>query len=154
MLKNCLLALMLAGLVYAVAPSAIAQDNGANNQQPPQATAPMEHGHGHWDPQQRTEMLTKKLNLTSDQQAKVLDTLKSEQSQMESLRSDSSLSHQDRRTKMMDIHKATNDQIRGVLDENQQKKWDEMQAQHHERMQDHQNGQAPPAESQPQQPQL
>ncbi|MGC2711380.1 MAG: hypothetical protein WA252_19765, partial [Candidatus Sulfotelmatobacter sp.] len=104
----------------------------------------------HWDPQQRTEMLTKRLNLTSDQQAKVLDTLKSEQSQMESLRSDTSLSREDRHSKMMEIHKTTDDQIRGLLDPDQQKKWDAMQARREQRMQEHQNGQAPPAESQPQ----
>ncbi|HTU43250.1 MAG TPA: hypothetical protein VMF10_16195 [Candidatus Aquilonibacter sp.] len=150
MLKNCLLALMLAGLVYAVTPNAIAQDNGGNDQQAPPAGAPMEHGHRHWDPQQRTEMLTKRLNLNSDQQAKVLDTLKSEQSQMESLRSDTSLSREDRRSKMMEIHKTSDDQIRGVLDPDQQKKWDAMQARREQRMQEHQNGQAPPAESQPQ----
>ncbi|MGC1373130.1 MAG: hypothetical protein WA824_13425 [Candidatus Sulfotelmatobacter sp.] len=149
MLKNCLLALMLAGLVYAVTPNAIAQDNGGNDQQSAQ-TAPMEHGRHHWDPQQRTEMLTKRLNLNSDQQTKVLDTLKSEQSQMESLRSDPSLSREDRRSKMMEIHKTTDDQIRGVLDPDQQKKWDAMQARREQRMQEHQNGQAPPAESQPQ----
>lgn len=147
MFKRCMLALTLAALVYTVTPAAVAQDNGNNSQQPAQA-APMEHGHGHWDPQQRTDMLTKRLNLTSDQQAKVLDVFKSEQSQMESLRSDSSLSREDRHAKMMDIHKATNDQIRGVLDPDQQKKFDAMQERHHERMQEH--GQAPPAESQPQ----
>jgi protein CpxP len=146
MLKNCLLALMLAGLVYAVTPNAIAQDNGGNDQQTAPA-GPMEHGRHHWDPQQRTEMLTKRLNLTSDQQAKVLDTLKSEQSQMESLRSDTSLSREDRRSKMMEIHKTTDDQIRGVLDPDQQKKWDAMQARREQRMQEHQNGQAPSPQS-------
>jgi periplasmic protein CpxP/Spy len=150
MLKNCLLALVLAGLTYAVTPSAIAQDNGANDQQPAQTAAPMEHSHRHWDPQQRTEMLTKKLNLTSDQQAKVLDTFKSEQSQMESLRSDTSLSREDRHSKMMEIHKTSDEQIRALLDPDQQKKWDAMQSRHEQHMQEHQNGQAPPAESQPQ----
>ena len=48
---------------------------------------------------------------------------------MESLHQDSSLSQDDRRAKMMDIRKSTDTQIRGVLDSNQQKKWDEMQAQ-------------------------
>ena len=72
-------------------------------------------------------MLTKRLNLTSDQQAKVLDILKSEQSQMESLHSDSSLSQQDRHSKMMDIHKTSDDQIRALLDPDQQKKFDAMQ---------------------------
>ena len=31
---------------------------------------------------------------------------------------------------MMDIRKSTDDQIRGLLDSTQQKKWDEMQAKH------------------------
>jgi hypothetical protein len=46
---------------------------------------------------------------------------------MESLHQDSSLSQQDRHTKMMDIHQSTDTQIRALLDSNQQKKWDEMQ---------------------------
>jgi periplasmic protein CpxP/Spy len=150
MIKNCLIALVLAGLTYAVAPLAIGQENGSNDQQSGQTAAPMEHGHHHWDPQERTEMLTKHLNLTSDQQAKVLDTLKSEQSQMESLRSDTSLSREERHSKMMEIHKTSDEQIRGLLDPDQQKKWDAMQSRHGQRMQEHQNGQAPPAESQPQ----
>jgi hypothetical protein len=59
---------------------------------------------------------------------------------MEGLHQDSSLSQQDRRAKMMDIHKATDAQIRGVLDANQQKKWDEMQARREQRMQNRNQG--------------
>lgn len=127
-MKRCLLALMLAALVYCLTPSAIAQDNDANGQQ--SAPAGDEHGHGHrnFDPAKRTEMLTKRLNLTSDQQPKVLDIFKSEQSQMESLHSDSSLSDDARHSKMMEIHKSTNDQVRALLDPDQQKKFDEMQS--------------------------
>jgi periplasmic protein CpxP/Spy len=130
MLKRCLLTLMVAGLVYSVASPALAQDNGGSDQQAAPASGPAEHGHRQFDPAKRTEMLTKQLKLTSDQQAKVLDALKSQQSQMESLRSDSSVPQQDRRSKMMEIHKATDDQIRGLLDPDQQKKWDEMQSKH------------------------
>jgi hypothetical protein len=85
-------------------------------------------------------MLNKQLKLTSDQQPKVLEILKSEQSQMEKLRSDSSLSQDDRRSKMMDIHKSSNDQIRTLLDPDQQKKWDEMQSRR-EQGQGHHEGQ-------------
>ena len=87
-------------------------------------------------------MLTKQLKLTSDQQPKVLEILKSEQSQMESLRSDSS--QDDRRSKMMDLRKASNDQIRALLDSKQQTKWDEMQSRH-EQWQGHRQGQGPGA---------
>lgn len=126
MLKHCLLLLVLAGLVYTVAAPALAQDNGGQQSAP--AGGPPEHGHRQFDPARRTEMLTKQLKLTSDQQAKVLDILKSQQSQMESLRSDSSVSQEDRRLKMMEIHKASDDQIRGLLDPDQQKKWEAMQS--------------------------
>jgi protein CpxP len=146
MLKYCLLALLLAAVVYTAVPSAIAQDNGSNDQQSAPAGAPPEHGRGgHFDPAKRTEMLTKQLQLTSDQQPKVLDILKSAQSQMQSLRSDSSVSQEDRRSKMMQIHKTSDDQIRALLDSKQQKKWDTMQSKHEQWQGHHQDGQAPSA---------
>ncbi len=142
MLKHCLLALTLAVVVYTVVPSAMAQDNGGNDQQ----AAPPEHGRGgHFDPEKRTEMLTKQLKLTSDQQPKVLDILKSAQSQMQSLRSDSSASQEDRRSKMMEIHKASDQQIRALLDPKQQKKFDAMQSEHEQWRGHHPDGQAPDA---------
>lgn len=126
MRKHIFAVLLLVGMIWMVSGAAIAQNGG--DQQPP---AGEEHGgHRHFDPQRRVDRLTKELKLTSDQQPKVLDVFKSEQSQMESLRSDSSLSQDDRRAKMMDIHKTSNDQIRALLDANQQKKWDAMQSQH------------------------
>jgi protein CpxP len=127
MLKQSLLILAAAGLISIAVPFAGAQDTM-------QQSAPMQDNggrhHGPPDPAKRTAELTKKLNLTSDQQTKVQDALQSEHSQMESLHQDSSLSQQDRHAKMMDIRKSTDDQIRGVLDSTQQKKWDEMQAKH------------------------
>jgi len=119
----------------------VAQDNDANQQ-----ASPPQHwrGHGQPDPAKRTDMLTKQLGLTSDQQPKVLDALKSEQSKMEALHSDSSLSQDDRRAKMMDIHKSTNEQVRAILTPDQQKKWDEMQSKREQWQGHHHDGQAPP----------
>lgn len=146
MRKHCLLALVLAALVYAVTP-VIAQDNGGNEQQTPPAGMP-EHGRGHMDPARRTEMLTRQLKLNQDQQAKVLDILKSAQSQAESLHSDSSVAPQDRRAKMMDIHKASNDQIRALLNPDQQKKFDAMQARRQQWMEHRGEGQPPDSSDQ------
>ncbi len=142
MLKQSLLALTLASVVCTVTASAVAQNNGSNDQQSAPAGAPSEqwHGHHHFDPEQRAEMLNKQLKLTSDQQPKVLEILKSEQSQMEKLRSDSSLSQDDRRPKMMEIRKSSNDHIRALLDPDQQKKWDAMQSRR-EQGQGHHEGQ-------------
>jgi periplasmic protein CpxP/Spy len=138
--KRTFLALMLAG-VSMLTMSAVAQnDNNNNNDQ--QAAPAEHHGGRHFDPAKRTEMLTKQLKLTSDQQAKVLDLFKSEQSQMEGLRSDSSLSQDDRHSKMMEIHKTTNDQVRALLDPDQQKKFDAMESQH-QQWGHHEGGQSP-----------
>lgn len=148
-MRKGIFVVLLAAVISMVSAAAIAQDN--SDQQSQQAPPAGEHGgHRHFDPQRRTEMLTKQLKLNSDQQAKVLDILKSEQSQMEGLRSDTSMSQDDRRSKMMDIHKTSSDQIRGLLDANQQKKFDAMQSEHGQ-WGHHPEGQgAPPSSSQPQ----
>lgn len=130
MFKPRMLVLVAAGLMAVVAPFAAAQDNSAAP--PPSQDTPMQdHGHmrhGPPDPAMRTQRLTKRLNLTSDQQAKVQDIFQSEASQMDSLHQDTSLSGPDRHAKMMDIHKNTDTQVRALLDPTQQKKWDDMQA--------------------------
>jgi periplasmic protein CpxP/Spy len=146
MLKQRLLILVAAGAISIAAPFALAQDSPANEQAPPNAM----QGNGGWhhgpmDPAERTKHLTRQLKLTSDQQAKVQDILTSEKSQMESLRSDTSTPQQDRRAKMMEIHKTSDSQIRALLDPTQQKKWDEMQTRREEMMQNHRGG--PPAGS-------
>lgn len=147
MLKQGLLAFALGGLLYA-APAVIAQNNTTNDAQAPAAAAPSESGprHARFDPQKRSQMLAKKLSLNSDQQAKVQDILQSQQSDMQKVRADSSLAQADRRAKMMDIHKSSSDQIRALLNPDQQKKWDEMQARQEARMEHrHKHGQAPAA---------
>jgi periplasmic protein CpxP/Spy len=127
MLKSWILALTLAGLASAVAPAATAQDAPSSDQQAAPAGAPPQRGaHGRFDPDRRADMLAKKLSLSSEQQTKVADVFKSEQSEMQKIHSDASVPQQDRRSKMMDLHKSSNDQIRALLNPEQQKKWDEM----------------------------
>jgi protein CpxP len=149
MLKQVLLVLVAAGLISIAAPFAAAQDSQSDNQQSPPSQDNGMRRHGPPDPAERTKELTKHLKLTTDQQPKVLDALQSERSQMESVHQDTSLSQQDRRAKMMEIRKSTDAQIRGLLDSDQQKKWDEMQAKREQWMQNrHQGppdaGQSPP----------
>ena len=92
----------------------------------------------------QVEMLTNKLNLTSDQVTQVkaidADTMK----QMSAVRDDTSLAQADRRTKMMDIHKASSDKIRAILTDDQKTKYDAMQAEMQERMKERRQGGGPP----------
>lgn len=166
MLKQFLLIVVAASLISIAAPFTSAQNQdqdkdkdkdsqtaGQTNDQQSQPSPDNDHPrHGPPDPARRTEELTRQLRLTSNQQPKVLEALQSQRSQMESLRQDASLSGPDRRSKMMEIHKSTSEQIRSILDPNQQKKWDEMQARREQRMQDHRQG-PPDAGSGPQSPQ-
>lgn len=141
MIKRYMLVLIAAGLITTAAAFVAAQDTPAPpaDQQPPvQGNGHMRHGPP--DPARRTQELTRQLNLTSDQQTKVQAALESERSQMDSVRQDSSLSPQDRRTKMMDMHKSTDAQIRAILDTTQQTKWDEIQAKRQQWMQNRRQG--------------
>jgi Spy/CpxP family protein refolding chaperone len=127
MFKQSLIAFVAAGLVSVAMPFATAQSN--DQQAPPSQENGMRR-HGPMDPAERTRELTRQLKLTSDQQTKVQDIYESARSQMESVHHDSSLSQDERHSKMMEIHKNADAQVRGLLDSNQQKKWDEMQARH------------------------
>jgi len=93
------------------------------------------HHHGMPSVDQRVQHLTKMLNLSDDQQAKVKSILENQQSQASSLREDTSLSQQDRRAKFMQIHQATQQSIRDVLNDDQKAKFDQMQARRKERWQ-------------------
>ncbi|HLX83246.1 MAG TPA: hypothetical protein VKR59_05080 [Terriglobales bacterium] len=146
MLKQRFLILVAAGIMTLAATFAGAQDNQATPPTPSPSNSNDQQSsmgggdngrrhHGPQDPAERTRELAKKLKLTSDQQTKVQAVLQSEHTQMESLRQDSSLSQQDRRAKMMDIHQSGDAQIRGLLDSTQQAKWDEMQAKREQWMQ-------------------
>jgi|SRR5437016_4640636 len=92
----------------------------------------------------QVEFLTKKLNLTPDQvtQVKAIDA--DAMKQMMALREDTSVAGPDKRAKMMDIHKASQDKIRALLTDDQKTKFDALQAQTRERRGDHGGGDGPP----------
>ena len=79
---------------------------------------------------ERVQHLTQKLNLSADQQAKVKSILEDQQSQMGSLRQDTSMAQQDRRAKFQQIHEASTQKIRETLTDDQKAKYDQMEAQH------------------------
>lgn len=81
---------------------------------------------GAMSPESRLKMLTEKLSLTDDQQAKLKPILEDEAKQMKSLHDDSSLAPMDKRSKMMDAHQAFTEKINAVLTPDQQAKWKQM----------------------------
>ncbi|MHB1022341.1 MAG: hypothetical protein ACYC46_02670 [Acidobacteriaceae bacterium] len=99
------------------------------------------------------QMMTKRLNLNTDQQTQVKAILKERRSQMQALRADTSTAPEDRRTKMMSIMQESNSKIRALLNEDQQKQFDQMQARMRERMQHRMGGMQPGGNAPPPPPQ-
>jgi Spy/CpxP family protein refolding chaperone len=99
----------------------------------------------------QVEFLTKKLNLTPDQvtQVKAIDA--DAMTQMKALHEDTSIAGPDKRAKMMDIHKTSQDKIRALLTEDQKTKFDALQAQMREHRGNHGGGDEPPPPPPPQQ---
>jgi Spy/CpxP family protein refolding chaperone len=92
--------------------------SAADKPQPPERAKDLTVG--------RMAELTKKLNLTEEQQAKIKPILENELQQTKSLREDKATPPQQRREKMQTIRTSTNDEINKVLTPEQQKKFAEM----------------------------
>ncbi len=86
------------------------------------------------DPDRQTQMLTKKLKLTADQQTQIKGIFVDADQQMETLHSDTSMSRDDKRSKMMSMRQDTNAKITAVLNDDQKKKFADMQQQMREHM--------------------
>lgn len=94
--------------------------------------------------ERQLEMLTKRLSLTTDQQTQVKAILDDQGKQMSTLRNDTSLSSDDKRSKMMDLRKGSQDKIRATLTDDQKTKYDAMLAEMKDRMKERGQGGPPP----------
>ena len=121
-LRMMSLAVLCAAFIFAV--SAFAQEQGAAGQEQQAPRRGMMQS-----PQERLDAMTKALNLTDDQKAKIKPILENETKQMQDMRANTEMSREDRMTKRRDIMTKTNDDIKAVLTDEQKKKFDEMNSQ-------------------------
>ena len=137
-LQSCVLAMCLVGSAHV-----FAQEPGAA---PESQGPPPGGGHrGMMDPAQQLEGMTKRYNLSADQQTQIKPILAQQQQQMQALHGDSSLSREDRMTKMQSIHADTKTRIEAVLNDDQKKQFEADQQKMQERMQQRmQGGGGPP----------
>lgn len=98
-------------VVYAQMPQG--QDQGGGPRQPMTAD-------------QRLQRMSQQLNLSEAQQQQIKPILENESKEMQALRDDTSLSQDDRRSKMMAIRQESTSQIKPILNADQQKQYDEM----------------------------
>jgi Spy/CpxP family protein refolding chaperone len=138
MLRKAILqvAIFALGLTVLSALPARAQDPSAPPPAP-QGQAGPRHGGMRGN---HVDFLTKKLDLTPDQVTQVKAIDEDTWKQMKALREDTSVAGPDKRAKMMDIHKASQDKIRALLTADQQTKFDALQAQMRERREHHGGG--------------
>jgi protein CpxP len=116
-------------LMYATAILAVLAGSTAVYAQmgPQQGGGPWGHGPGQpMTAEQRLQRMTRQLSLTDAQQQLIKPILENEAKQMQSLQEDSTLSQQDRTSKMMQIRQGTSEQIKPILNADQQQKYEQM----------------------------
>jgi periplasmic protein CpxP/Spy len=147
LLQAALLALFTTALS---ALPAMAQDPAPPPAQDQAGTPNGGHRGGGQREEHQIEFLTKQLNLTPDQVTQVKAIDDDSRAQMMALRQDTTTPQADKRAKMMDIHKASQDKIRAVLTDDQKSKYDALQAQMRERKESREGGQGAPPPPPPQ----
>ncbi len=86
----------------------------------PNANAPYHHQHHHApNPQKQAEMISKKLNLSADQTAKLTPILTDRAQKFQALMQDQSLTPDQRHAQMKAIHESTEQQLATVLSPDQ-----------------------------------
>jgi protein CpxP len=129
-MKNMKIAALSLGAVLMAAPiMGLAQENAtapaSNDQTTTQGTGYGRHMH-RMDPAKRLEWMSKKLNLTDDQKAKLQPILQDEFQQMKAVRDDASLNREQTRDKMMQLRQTFHPQVTAVLTPDQQQKLEQM----------------------------
>ena len=132
-------------LFLACSVTARAQDAGT---QESKAQTQTEAGPHHGQRAGQLERLSKELNLTDDQKAKVKPILEEQTKQMHATQEDSSLTQEQKHDKMKQIHETTNLQISDILTPEQQKKFAALKDQQKE----HREGSKESPSEQPKQP--
>jgi protein CpxP len=132
-------AVLALGMTALSALPAMAQDPSAPPP-PPEGQAGPQYGRGGGMGEHQLESLTKKLNLIPDQVTQVKAINDDSRKQMMALREDTSIAQADKRAKMMDIYKASQDKIRAILTDDQKAKYDALQAEVRDRMESRRGG--------------
>ena len=128
-MKHLNIAALALGAALMAAPAlGVAQENNAAPATTEQAPAQGQRHMRRADPAKRLEWMSKKLNLTEDQKTKLQPIFNDEFQQIKAVREDASLSREQKRDKMKQIHDTFHPQVRAVLTPDQQQKLEQMRA--------------------------
>lgn len=137
-MKKQLCTIALSGLFAIGIPaiSALAQDA------PPPQGDTMQQGGGHHGMSADDQLahMTKRYNLTADQQSQIKPILEEQQQAMMQMHSDTSMSRQDKMAKMQSMHEDSKAKIEAVLTADQKQKFEADQAKMQQRRQERMGG--------------
>jgi predicted O-linked N-acetylglucosamine transferase (SPINDLY family) len=144
-MKNQLCRIALSGLLatgLALGPAAAfaQQDSPAPDASAQQPGSGHMGGRQQMTPDEQVARMTKRYNLSADQQTQIKPIVADAQQQMMALRQDSSMAREDKMTKMMSIREATNTKISAILNDSQKQQFAEDQQKMQQRMQQHGGG--------------
>jgi protein CpxP len=125
------------GLTLCSAAAFAQQDNATAPT--PDASAPQQgggYGHQPKSPDEQVARMTKRYNLSSDQQAQIKPIIANQQQQMQALRQDSSLSREDKMAKMKSLHEDSSTKIQAVLNDSQKQRFAQDQQRRQQQMQE------------------
>ena len=114
-------AVLATGAALAQAPDATQKSNANNSAQTSKAQE-----HRAPNPDRMAKHLEKRLNLSTDQVAKIKPVLEDRVQQIQTLRADTSLSQQDRRSKAHAIMQDSNNKIEALLNDTQKQQFEQM----------------------------
>jgi Spy/CpxP family protein refolding chaperone len=117
-LSTALLFALAGGIAVAQAPA-------------PQSPAPSAHKHHDRDPHRAAMKLSKRLNLTPDQTAKVEPIIADRQQKISALKANTQLTPEDRKKQIHAIHQETEQQLAGILTPDQLQQLKSMRHGHH-----------------------
>ena len=144
--------LFLGALLASGAAFAQAQQPVPSDQQPPSQVAPAPTGNGagggmhrEADPTKEAKRLGKELGLNKTQVTQILPILQDRETQMQALRSDTSVAPADRRAKAKGIMDDSKAKLEAVMTDQQKQQFEQMQAARRAKRQQ-QNQQQPPAQ--------
>ena len=129
-------------LFFAFSVTTRAQDAGTQQSNPQAKT---ESGMHQGQRAGQLDWLSKQLNLTDDQKAKLKPILEDQSKQMKTTREDTTLTQDQKRDKMKQIHESTHSRINDILTPDQQNKF----AQLKEQQKEHREGTKPDEPKQP-----
>jgi periplasmic protein CpxP/Spy len=121
--------LLATGLTLGSAAAFAQQDSPAAPDASAQQPGPGRMGHQPMTPDEQVARMTKRYDLSADQQTQIKPIVADTQQQMMALRQDSSLSREDKMAKMMSIREGANTKISAILNDSQKQKFAEDQQQ-------------------------